>query len=216
MEESTWEQVTKGNYLTDYTRDEWYEILTKGRPDIVGALKRSSKIPGQMLSYQAALLYRLVEEFNISGTQILEVGTYQGYSASIMSQAASMAQIHTINHALHEVDQAVINLKDYGNIAVWYCESSTWLKSEEKGIYSLIFVDGDHKHAERDLPWFNRLELGGLILFHDYTKRSAIHVVNAVDKLCAQLGRSPDVVCIDTDGIGMAGIYKRVGEEYVS
>ena len=73
----------------------------------------------------------------------------------------------------------------------------------------LVFVDGDHHHCELDMPWWEVLKPGGLMLFHDYTRKYQ-SVVTCVDGLVKRLGKErPDILLVNgKNGQGMAGVYK--------
>ena len=108
------------------------------------------------------------------------------------------------------------------DVAVMQTTSMKHLKLDRTE-WDMIHVDGDHQRAWEDVAWFNRLKAGGLILFHDYTakvnteiagRKAHVQVVAAVDALGKRLGRLPDVLVVDSDGIGMAGYYRGEGERW--
>lgn len=179
-------------------------------PQAKMALARSEHIAAQVLPYQAALLYWLAEEYNQDGARILEIGTYQGYSTSILAQAAPRAQITSLNPSGPEMAQARVNLVDYRNITLLPHRSWDFYAAGPERL-EMIFVDGYHKQAARDLIWWNRLVHGGLMLWHDSTVAGSGYIVLAIDKLLAHVKKLvPDVRVIDSNGIGMAGIYADV------
>ena len=194
------------------TAAQWMKVIADRSPAATVALTKAKEIRGQLLPYQAALLFELVEAYNYTGAQILEIGTLAGYSAAIMAQAAPEAKITTINAAKHEIPQAVENLMPYSNVQVRYGVSWELLAAYPDPAFDVVFVDGDHKHAGLDAPWFNKLRPGGLILFHDFTPVGSKPVVDAVMWMARKLGRAPDVVVQDSKGVGMAGFYRRGGE----
>jgi len=175
------------------------------------AMQRSADIPCMMLSYQAAALFWLASQYNRFGAAILEIGTLAGYSASIMAQAAPLAHIVTLNSAEAQIETARHNL------ASWQVDVRLAVSWEELALYQgrklgMIFVDGDHRRVALDVPWFNWLRVGGLILFHDFTPAGSQPVVDAINGMAEYLSREPDIVIRDTDGIGMAGFYRERGE----
>ncbi|MFO7743382.1 MAG: class I SAM-dependent methyltransferase [Anaerolineae bacterium] len=183
-------------------------------PAAAKALRRAKGIPGQLLPYQAAALYSLVCSYDTPGAQILEIGTAAGYSAAVMAQAASRAQIVTVNAAGHQIPTAVENFLPWPNVQVCFAVSWELLATYDGPEIDVVFVDGDHRRALRDVPWFNRLTVGGLLLFHDYTRAGSLPVVEAVQALAARLERQPDVVIEDAQGVGMAGFYRRMDETW--
>jgi len=174
------------------------------------ALARSEHIPAQLLPYQAALLYWLAEEYNQDGAHIVEIGTFQGYSISIIAQAAPRAHITMLNPSATEIACARENLAAYRNITLIPMASWDYYVAAPQHI-EMVFVDGDHKRVARDLVWWNRLTHGGLIAFHDYSPKVCPPVIGAVDRLLVHTKKAgPDVRVIDSDGVGLAGIYADV------
>ena len=184
------------------------EMMTTLAPGVGKALARSEHIKCKMYPYQGALLYWLAQQYNQDGARIVEIGTLHGYSASIMAQAAPRAHITTLNPTKAEVLGARVTLADYRNVTIIDIASWDYYPAAPVNI-EMVFVDGDHKRAARDLPWWNVIAFGGLMAFHDYSPVKVPPVAVAVDRLCAQLKKAaPDVVVIDDAGVGMAGIYK--------
>jgi predicted O-methyltransferase YrrM len=184
------------------------EMMLTLAPNAGPAIKRSSVIRKQLKTYQAAALYWMAEEFNLDGSRIMEIGTFLGYSTSVIAQAAPRAHITTMNPKPKEVETARKNLSKCRNVTFVTMASWDYYPAAPCNI-EMVFVDGDHKRVRRDLPWWNLLAYGGLMLFHDYTIESCAPVVAAVDQLCASQKKvAPDVVIIDSDGVGMAGVYK--------
>ena len=177
-------------------------------PDAEQAIARSSEIYQGIKIYQAAALYSLMEPYNQEGNTILEIGTRLGYSASIIAQAAPLAKIVTLESVSVIVQKARNNLVSFPNIEVR--EGISWnVLAEYTGpMLAAIFVDADHVRAARDVPWFNWLKDGGLMLFHDYTSVGSWTVVAALQDMAHKLGRRPDVEILEERGIGMAGFYR--------
>jgi predicted O-methyltransferase YrrM len=177
---------------------------------------RADKIQGPMRPHQYAALRAWAAEFD--GGWILEIGCYHGRSSLEMALGAPRAQIVTMSPDAEHVQTARRNVAGY-QIEVLQARSWDYLKQDGR-VWDMVYVDGDHRHAERDAPWFNRLRTGGLIVFHDYTPqgtsapRAHVKVVKVVDELARQLGRAPDVKLIDPDLVGMAGFYRREGETW--
>jgi len=176
------------------------------------AFKRSEHISRQMLPYQAVLLYDLMAQYNEPGNVILEIGTRAGFSASMIALAAPEASIITLEPEKLRVKQARSNLEHLPNI--WVVKELSWnyLNFYVGEPISAIYVDGDHKRVAKDIPWFYKLKVEGLMLFHDYTMKSSPPVVREVDALAALVGRPLDIRLIDSNGVGMAGLYRREGD----
>lgn len=186
-----------------------------GTLDVKPVLKRVSKrvpfIKRQIAEYQGAALYALATRYFGANAHILEIGTAHGYSAAILAEACPDASIITLNPNAEEAALARENLKDYPNVEVVEAISWDYLKSYRGPKLDLVFVDGDHKRVRMDLPWWDWLKEGGLLLFHDYspagTYRECPPVFEAVNEFSRLLGREPDVKVVEDEGVGMAGFY---------
>lgn len=179
--------------------------LLKQNPEAALALENSAHIRGQLELHQAAALYVLAGKHN--GGHILEIGTLAGYSASLMAQAAPEAKIVTLNPAENEIPVATANLARYQNIQIVMAKSWDYLTDYKGPKLDLIFVDGDHKRVGKDMPWWDWLAGGGLMLFHDYSPKACPPVYEAVNQLGERLGRGPDVLIMDEEKVGLAGFY---------
>jgi predicted O-methyltransferase YrrM len=195
-------------YLTGRPDDLLRQIVQRC-PAAGTALECSRNIPAHLLSYQAAALYELA---CWREGPVLDIGTFKGYSASLLAQAQPSQPVVTLNPCEAEAAEAMGYLAPWRNVTVLIAASWDVLDWYSGPDLSLVFVDGDHKQAARDVPWFDRLRVGGLLLFHDYTPAQSPHVVEAVDGLATRLGRPPDVLIVDMDGVGMAGFCRREGE----
>ena len=184
------------------------DLLRLIDPSIDSALSKSASIHARLLSYQGAALYILAGQYDRLGATMLDIGTASGYSASLMAWAAPGAGITTLNSARHEIPEATFNLGRFRNVEIMCIASWDYLEVYGGAGFDLVFVDSDHKHIARDMPFWNLVKPGGLMLFHDYSRLACPPVFNAVNGLAEVLGRSPDVVVVDTDDIGMAGFYK--------
>lgn len=192
--------------------DLWRQLADE---EVAAAIAVTDHIRGFMLPYQYAALYRLARDYN--GERILEIGCLGGCSALVMSLAAPTAHIVTMSPDPNHVAATRRNTEGR-SVKVLVTRSEDYLKEDET-IWDMIFVDGDHKRAVYDLPWFNHLRIGGLMLFHDYTPGDAVRsacqpVYDAVNGMGERLGRAPDVLVVDTDRIGMAGFYRRESEAW--
>lgn len=180
----------------------------------------------EIAKYQAAALYKLARQYNRANARILEIGTAWGYSAAVMSSAAPLAEIVTLNPDPKEAEIAVRNLDRYPNVHVEIVKSWDFLNASP-GAFDMIFCDGDHKRVWLDLPGWNFLNVGGLFLFHDYAPAGATEgkdgklrecppVFEAVNAFAFGLGREPDVLIVDDGGVGMAGWYRHENDPDVN
>ncbi len=169
----------------------------------------------QIYPWQAACLYALACHKDGPGHMALEIGTARGYSATFIARAMPHSQVTTLNPNVPELLLASRVLTPLG---VQMVAERSWDYLEKTTLdYDLIFVDGDHAQILRDLSWFNRLVVGGLMVFHDYSpagKRACPPVYAGVNRLAASLGRAPDVLLMDDGQAGLAGLYRQEGETW--
>ena len=212
-------------------------MILSGRPvdiqaDIIRRFPRASDIlrtasplvthgRQEVEPYQAMALAQHAADYDLPGANILEIGTYYGYTAAVMATAAPMAHLVTLNTHPDEVTAARKSLASLTNVKVEGVASWDYLKEYTGPALDMIFVDGDHKRVALDLPWFDWLRVGGLMIFHDYTPegspRHCPPVYNALNAAVERIGRGFDAIIIDDRNIGMAGWYKnKVSEHLVS
>lgn len=208
------------------TPDQIIATIAKQHIHINAVLERARatipaiKVRREISEYQAAALYALAEPYNQPGKRILEIGTALGYSASILGQACPDAEIITLNPNSEEVAQARAFLAGFPNITV--IEQLSWDYLDSKpGHFDFIFVDGDHKNVRQDLPFWDLLNAGGAMVFHDYspegTWRACPPVFEAVNEFAGQLGKpAPDILIVDDRNVGMAGFYKQSAKQQSS
>lgn len=172
----------------------------------------------QIAEYQAAALYAAARPYNARGARILELGTFEGYSAHVLSQACPQAHIITLNPKPWEVQIARVHLQGRrvslrGDLSWDYLDQHVKYKNPP---FDVVFVDGDHAQIRRDLPWFDHVRDGGLMIFHDYspaeTPRPCPPVYEALNAMRAALDRDFDVLAVDDTGVGMAGFTRRTAD----
>lgn len=184
--------------------------------DVESVLERVQKripfLKRQIAPYQGASLYALALKYNTPNSHILEIGTAHGYSAAILAEACPNASIVTLNPNVEEAAIASENLAKYPNVEVVTEISWDYLKTYRGPKLDMIFVDGDHKRVRLDLPWWDWLKDGGLMLFHDYspagTYRECPPVYEAVNEFGLLIGKEPDVLIVDDGGVGLAGYFQ--------
>lgn len=173
----------------------------------------------EVTEYQAAALATLAHQYDTDGAHILEIGTYYGFSAAVMAMAAPNTKIVSLNTNEAEVLIARRALAKLKNVRVECVASWDYLKEYEGPALDMIFVDGDHKRIALDLPWFDWLRAGGLMVFHDYTPLGAPRhcppVYDVLNQCTERIGRGFDVLIIDTNRLGMAGWYKNNVHEHL-
>lgn len=175
----------------------------------------------QIAPFQGAVLYAMAQQYNDADAHILEIGTAWGYSAALLSLAAPYANIVTLNPKDHEMDRAEQHLRKYPNVELVRRVSWEYLAEYEGPELDMVWIDGDHARIIRDLPWFNLLKEGGLILFHDYSPRTSsrpcsvvYHAVNMFATLLGDVpeGRRPSVRIVNDTEVGMVGFYRESDE----
>lgn len=202
------------NEMTDTIKAKYdhdiYAIINKAK-----SVKNPYK--GTIQDYQAAWLYVLAKQYNKPDYRILEIGTGKGYSTSFLALACPDAHITSISIRADEQQEAKQALDKLGilNVELITVSSSwEWLASLDNApYYDMIFVDGDHNRVSKDLAFWDELRTGGLFLFHDYCPDYAANpqpiVFNELNKFKKSLDRTDfDVLIVDNEDIGMAGLYK--------
>ena len=206
--------------ITGLRPHEILDQLSQGNSDLHSALVRSREhvpwIKREINEYQAALVYCLAKRFNYKGANILEIGTAWCRSVSLMSIAAPLANIVTLNPKEHEVKKAYGHLRTFPNIEIKQKISWDYLESYDGPELDMVFIDGDHKRVKRDFPWWNWLKVGGLKLHHDYSpadsSRPCPPVYDACNEFIAFLGRESDILVVDDAQVGMIGFVKKEGD----
>src|SRR5512139_364275 len=166
-------------------------------------------------NYQGMALCALARQYDHESANILEIGTAYGHSCFMIASGAPKARIITLNNPekVWEIDAARRQLKMYKNVTVVGKLSWDYLARYVGPPLEMIFVDGDHAHIKNDLPWWNWLKVGGLFVHHDYSPAGSVRecppVFEALNEFGAFLGRSPDVLIVDDQEIGLAGWYKQ-------
>ena len=189
------------------------DVLSVAR-GCVGTLKKKREIN----AYQSAVLYHIVKQIHAPNPRILEIGTALGWSAAIMAQAAPHARIETVNIREDESSMARNNLSTFKNVTVINADSHAMVSNYKGPKYDMIFVDGDHDGVAGDMPWFNHLKVGGLMLHHDYAPpgsgRPCRPVYDELNHWRESMGRDFDVLVQDLENVGMAGYVRREGETW--
>ena len=166
--------------------------------------------------YEAALLYIMAQQYNRSDAQILEIGMCYGWTAAVMHYGAPLAHILTMSPNPSHYHYGKDNLTIYPNVEARKERSEVLLATYNGPELDMIFVDGDHKAAKVDVPWYNWLKPDGLMIWHDYCPdncpvRPCRWVYDAVNQLVANT-HEPDVFIANDDNEGVLGLYRREGE----
>jgi predicted O-methyltransferase YrrM len=171
-------------------------------------------------SYEAALLYILATQYNYTGAVIAEVGTCYGWTAAIMQHAAPKAYVMTCTPNPNHVKIARNNLMpNFQGITVLETKSADWLEHIDDNSLDMVFIDGDHKHIRDDLPFYNKLKVGGLKFHHDYCPdkpectgpRPCRWVYDALNDFAEKM-HPFDVLMTDHNKEAVGGWYRQEGE----
>lgn len=205
--------------IQNETQDEIMSRLENNLPglsrtveDVRGKLEHYNK--REIWMYQAALLYVCAHQYNQPGAELMEFGTCWGWSAAIIASAAPKAHLVTMTPNPNHYKISSGQLAQFKNVQVLDCKSSDLLENYKGPKLDMLFVDGDHDNVNLDLPWWNWLKVGGLMLHHDYTPKGAPArptpvVYRWLNRFAEVIGRRPDVLVIDDQSVGMAGWYRR-------
>ena len=105
-----------------------------------------------------SFLFRLVQK--LEPKNILEIGTYIGYSASIMLTASLNSKLETVEIKEENASLARENLKEFGDRAVVCCDEAKNLIEklcQDKKKYDFIFLDGPKGQYIRYFPILKEL-----------------------------------------------------------
>ena len=122
-------------------------------------------------------LYDLAQK--LQPKKILEIGTYIGYSASILLSSSPNSTLDTVEIKEENSNLACENLKVFGGRVEVFCQDAKDFietKCKEKKKYDFIFLDGPKGQYVRYLPILKELlESGGVLVadnvyFHGMVK----------------------------------------------
>lgn len=105
-----------------------------------------------------SFLFRLVQK--LEPKNILEIGTYIGYSASIMLTASLNSKLETVEIKEENANLARENLKEFGDRAGVFCDDAKNLIAklyQDKKKYDFIFLDGPKGQYIRYFPILKEL-----------------------------------------------------------
>ena len=158
------------NFL-DENLDAYVQQHSEQEPELLQQLARETHLKilqPRMLSgaYQGRLLALLTKL--ISPKQILEIGTYTGYSALCMAEGLNPnGRIDTIdiNEELTDIQRRYFDTAGFGKQITQHLGNAAEIIPSIKGTFDLVFIDADKEQYPRyfDLV-VDRVRSGGLII----------------------------------------------------
>ena len=137
--------------LKELSRETWQKVLA---PRML-----SGHFQGRVLS----MISKLINPKNI-----LEIGTYTGYSALCLAEGMqSKGQLHTIdtNEELYDLQRKYFDKSNYGNQIVQYIGNALDIIPSLKETFDLVFIDADKQNYPNYLDiLLPKLKTGSVIL----------------------------------------------------
>ncbi len=130
---------------------------------------------------EGCVLNALAQSFHARGEAIIEIGSYQGRSISMLALALRAADgeamlISVDPHADHphnreQVRLALRQIGEESRLVQFTCPSDRACKMLARGTAGLVFIDGDHGYEQVAADFRNYREFvapGGCLAFHDH------------------------------------------------
>lgn len=147
------------------------------------------------------ILYDIIDSLNKDNVIYLEIGSYCGGSASLVSTNKKVSKVYSVDigrpYTLKEFSIRNVNKFKHSNCVYEYFHGSSQsndIISRVKSTVSevdVLFIDGDHSYEAVIKDFNNYKDLvckGGFIIFDDYhDKRSSPNVFRAVNNIVKSL-----------------------------
>lgn len=170
----------------------------------------TKKVEGRIAPEEAELLYHLAGQFECEG-EIVEIGSYQGYSTIWLasgSKEANMGKVYAVdphNMTDHGFNEAIFrkNIEDANlddHVVPVISTSSEAEKTWSKPI-RLLFIDGahDYESAKNDFVlWEKHVIQYGIIAFHDFLSMTCPGVTKVVREHIFNSDNYVVVGCVNT------------------
>jgi predicted O-methyltransferase YrrM len=148
-------------------------------------------IPGLVKEAEAEFLYKMATTAPVG--MMVELGTFRGRTAAVLARTgAQVLSIDNYSYPHHpEVGEPAQRLAKFGLTADFRCADSRKVPAEVKDV-ALLYVDSEHVEAQINAEldaWLPLLVKGGIVVFHDYGKRTQTDVTRVVDKRMAKYKR---------------------------
>ena len=163
----------RASYINDYHR----RLAAGPHRDVDGMAIIASPIPGWLRVEEALKLYEMAY---YSQGDILEIGTYQGLSATFMSQAIAHSgrprAILSVDISVEYITAARRYIDKYGvgqGVHLLCCDARDAVEWLTRAGRQFGFVFVDHSHTFEDVLWVCQrlaplVAEGGFVLFHDF------------------------------------------------
>lgn len=149
----------------------YVENHSQAEPKLLQELNRETHqkvlLPRMLSGHFQGRLLSLLSKL-VSPKQILEIGTYTGYSALCLAEGLSKnGEIHTIdiNEELKALQRKYFDLSGYGKQIFQYTGEALKIIPALEKTFDLVFIDADKSNYEN---YFNlivpKMKSGGLIL----------------------------------------------------
>ena len=99
--------------------------------------------------------------------KILEIGTFLGYSASVMSEICPDAEIITVEKNEKNFYDAQKNLKEYQKISLVNADAYEFLETNQSLKFDFVFLDGPKGQYIKYLPFLKKMLNKNGVLFAD-------------------------------------------------
>lgn len=105
---------------------------------------------------------------NTQPKSILEIGTFLGYSASLMAEICSDAKIITLEKNEQNFLDAQKNLATVKNVEIVNCDALEFLENRQDLKFDFVFLDGPKGQYFKYLPYLKQmLSIGGILVADD-------------------------------------------------
>jgi len=131
--------------------------------------------------FEGCVLHALAQWAHRRGECLIEIGSRRGRSLSMLAMALRGVDAQSLLFSVdphvecpHNRDHARLALRHIGEedrLVQFSCTSDRAARLIGREVASLIFIDGDHSHAQVLADFRNYVDLlapGGCLLFHDY------------------------------------------------
>ena len=99
--------------------------------------------------------------------KILEIGTFLGYSASVMAEICPDAEILTVEKNEKNFCDAQKNLKEYQKISLVNADAYEFLETNQSLKFDFVFLDGPKGQYIKYLPFLKKMLNKNGVLFAD-------------------------------------------------